>query len=284
MEAIRRRNDIIADVEQSLSRLSKNAPIKGADGGVQIPSRKEIARIIQALQQCLFPSYFDLDSSKGREALLYDIYGTLKQQISLAKALSDEGSTMDADSLCSAFIAALPEIYALLLKDVEAIYTGDPAAKSYEEVLISYPGFFAITIYRFAHALYRLGVPIIPRMMTEFAHEKTGIDIHAGAQIGEYFFIDHGTGIIIGETAVIGDHVKLYQGVTLGAKSFPLDENGNPVKNIKRHPQIGNRVIIYANATILGGDTFVSDDCVIGGNVWLTRSTVPGETVYYTKN
>ena len=159
----------------------------------------------------------------------------------------------------------------------------DPAAKSREEVILSYPGFYAISIFRIAHELYLLGIPYLPRMMTEFAHEKTGIDIHAGATIGDYFFIDHGTGIVIGETTVIGEHVKLYQGVTLGAKSFELDENGNPVKGIKRHPNIGNGVIIYANATILGGRTFIGDHCVIGANVWLTHSVEAGKTIAYNE-
>ena len=148
--------------------------------------------------------------------------------------------------------------------------------------MISYPGFYAITVFRIAHELYRLRAPLIPRIMTEYAHGKTGIDIHPGATIGEYFFIDHGTGIVIGETTVIGDHVKLYQGVTLGAKSFELDENGNPVKGIKRHPNIGNRVVIYANATILGGNTTIGDDSVIGGNTWLTHSVAPGSVIAYT--
>ena len=140
---------------------------------------------------------------------------------------------------------------------------------------MAYPGFFAIVVYRIAHVLYEMRVPIIPRIMTEFVHQKTGIDIHAGAKIGEYFFIDHGTGIVIGETTVIGDHVKLYQGVTLGAKSFPKDENGNPVKGIKRHPNIEDDVIIYAGATILGGDVTVGKGSVIGGNTWLTKSVPP---------
>ena len=169
----------------------------------------------------------------------------------------------------------------MLLKDVEALYEGDPAAVSREEVMICYPGFYAISIYRLAHELQLLEAPLIPRIMTEFAHEKTGIDIHPGATIGEYFFIDHGTGIVIGETTTIGNHVKLYQGVTLGARSFELDENGNPVKKIKRHPDIGNHVVIYANATILGGDTVIGDDCVIGGNTWLTHSVPAGSTVLY---
>ena len=179
------------------------------------------------------------------------------------------------------FIAQLPKVKNLLIKDIEAIYEGDPAAKCHQEVLICYPGFYAISIYRLAHELYILNVPLIPRIMTEYAHEKTGIDLHAGATVGEYFFIDHGTGIVVGETTTIGNHVKIYQGVTLGAKSFEVDENGNPVKDIKRHPDIGNNVVIYANATILGGNTKIGDNCIIGGNTWLTHSVEPGTTVYY---
>ena len=164
---------------------------------------------------------------------------------------------------------------------MEALYEGDPAAGSREEVMVTYPGFRAISIFRIAHELYVLDAPLIPRIMTEYAHERTGIDIHPGATVGEYFFIDHGTGIVIGETTTIGNHVKLYQGVTLGAKSFELDANGNPVKKIKRHPDIGNHVVIYANATILGGNTRIGDNCVIGGNTWLTHSVEPGTVVTF---
>ena len=146
--------------------------------------------------------------------------------------------------------------------------------------MLAYPGFEAISIFRLAHCLYELNVPLLPRMMTEYAHRNTGIDIHPGAEIGRYFFIDHGTGVVIGETCTIGDHVKLYQGVTLGAKSFEVDENGNPIKGIKRHPDIGSHVVIYAGATILGGQTRIGDNTTIGGNVWLTRSVPAGQTVY----
>ena len=186
-----------------------------------------------------------------------------------------------AQFICDTFFGRLPGIRSMLLKDVDALYEGDPAASCREEVMITYPGFRAISIFRLAHELYVLKAPLIPRIMTEYAHEKTGIDIHPGATVGEYFFIDHGTGIVIGETTTIGNHVKLYQGVTLGARSFELDENGNPVKNIKRHPDIGNHVVIYANATILGGDTVIGDNCVIGGNTWLTRSVAAGSVVTY---
>ena len=187
------------------------------------------------------------------------------------------------DEVVDTFIARLPEVRRMLETDTQAAYEGDPAARSPEEVILSYPGFYAISIYRIAHEFYVRKIPYIARLMTEFAHEKTGIDIHAGATIGEYFFIDHGTGIVIGETTTIGHHVRIYQGVTLGAKSFELDENGNPVKGIKRHPDIGNNCIIYANATILGGNTKIGDGVVVGGNVWLTHSVEPGKVVYYNE-
>ena len=182
--------------------------------------------------------------------------------------------------MVTAFFDALPGIAETLETDVQAAYDGDPAARSSEEIMLAYPAFEAISIYRLAHCLYALKVPLLPRMMTEYAHRNTGIDIHPGATIGRYFFIDHGTGVVIGETCVIGEHVKLYQGVTLGAKSFEVDENGNPIKGIKRHPNIGDHVVIYAGATILGGQTHIGEHTVIGGNVWLTGSVPAGQTVY----
>ncbi|MBQ6366749.1 MAG: serine acetyltransferase [Oscillospiraceae bacterium] len=176
-------------------------------------------------------------------------------------------------------IDALPGILQILKTDIRAGYEGDPAAKSIDEVILTYPAFQAISIYRMAHKLYEMQVPLVPRMMTEYAHRITGIDIHPGATIGPYFFIDHGTGVVIGETTTIGEHVKLYQHVTLGAKSFEVGEDGTLVKGIKRHPDIGDRVVIYAGATILGGNTKIGDDCVIGGSVWLTHSLPAGETI-----
>ncbi|MBO4366136.1 MAG: serine acetyltransferase [Clostridia bacterium] len=167
----------------------------------------------------------------------------------------------------------------MLEEDLQAAYLGDPAATGTDEVLLTYPGFSAICVYRIAHILYLQGTPILPRMMSEYAHRQTGIDIHPGASIGRRFFIDHGTGVVIGETATIGDDVKIYQHVTLGAKSFELGEDGNPVKGIKRHPDIGNHVVIYAGATILGGETVIGDHCVIGGSAWITKSVPPHEIV-----
>lgn len=188
-----------------------------------------------------------------------------------------------ADKALSAtrsFLDSLPAIQEMLQGDIQAAFDGDPAAKSNMEVVMSYPAIQAIATYRLAHHLYKHHVPLIPRIMTELAHSRTGIDIHPGAQIGKYFFIDHGTGVVIGETTTIGDHVKIYQGVTLGALSFPLDAEGKPVKGIKRHPDVRDHVTIYAEATILGGNTVIGEGSEIGGNVWLTKSIPPNSTVY----
>ena len=177
-------------------------------------------------------------------------------------------------------VEALPEVKRILEKDIQAAYDGDPAAKSLMEIVMSYPGLHAIAVQRIAHLLYEKDVALIPRVMSELAHSRTGIDIHPGARIGAGFFIDHGTGVVIGETCIIGRNVKLYQGVTLGALSFPKDEHGNPIKGIKRHPEVRDDVTIYAGATILGGDTVVGEGSVIGGNVWLTHSVPPNSKVY----
>ena len=249
------------------------------------PDRQEIVKVIHELQALLFPMAFRREyPNMADETLLSRALYRLRDQLTAAmrfQNLDEEAARAAADRICAGFAKRLPEIKRLLLLDVEALYEGDPAAGCREEVMITYPGFRAISIFRLAHELYALDAPLIPRIMTEYAHEKTGIDIHPGATVGEYFFIDHGTGIVVGETTTIGDHVKLYQGVTLGAKSFELDEHGNPVKNIKRHPDIGNHVVIYANATILGGDTVIGDNCVIGGNTWLTSSVEAGSVVAY---
>ena len=249
------------------------------------PDRQEVVKVIHELQALLFPLVYRREyPNMADETLLSQALYRLRDQLAAAlrfRMEAGEDAEAAAEEICAAFAERLPEVKRLLLLDVEALYEGDPAAVSREEVMISYPGFRAITIFRIAHELYLLKAPLIPRIMTEYAHERTGIDIHPGAKVGEYFFIDHGTGIVVGETTTIGDHVKLYQGVTLGARSFELDENGNPVKNIKRHPDIGNHVVIYANATILGGDTVIGDHCVIGGNTWLTRSVAAGSVISY---
>lgn len=177
------------------------------------------------------------------------------------------------------FFGGMEDIQTIIETDIIAAYEGDPAAESREEIILSYPAFEAIGIYRVAHRLFMMGVPLLPRMLAEYAHAQTGIDIHPGAIIGSHFFIDHGTGVVIGETTVIGSHVKIYQGVTLGAKSFEFNKEGEMIRGRKRHPNIGDNVIIYSGATILGGDTSIGDGCIIGGNVWLTHSVEPNKTV-----
>ena len=194
----------------------------------------------------------------------------------ITRILHGEGN---AEEFTAKLIAKLPEIRRVLWTDIIAAYQGDPAAKTPDEIILAYPAFTAISAYRVAHELYAMGVPLVPRIITEYAHRLTGIDIHPGATIGEYFFIDHGTGVVIGETSTIGNRVKIYQNVTIGAKSFDVAPDGTLIKGIKRHPDIGNDVVIYAGATILGGQTVIGDHCVIGGNVWLTHSVKSGRVV-----
>lgn len=216
---------------------------------------------------------------------VYGELGSCDQLASLQAELRGELELLcperSADEIVATFVAALPEVRHLVETDVTAAYEGDPAATSRMEVVMAYPGLYAVTIHRLAHVLYSLRVPIIPRIMSELAHSKTGIDIHPGATIGERFFIDHGTGVVIGETCQIGRNVKLYQGVTLGALSFDKDpETGALVKGVKRHPNVEDNVVIYAGATILGGQTTIGHDSEIGGNVWLKDSVPPNSRVY----
>lgn len=253
-----------------------------------MPSVDVLSEIVQLTRAILFPGYFG-DADVNSRTMLYHIGVNIDRLQVLLKMQIKAGlcfeNPMDASScsdleltvndIATGFIAQLPEIRNKLRTDVLAAYNGDPAAKSFGEVIFCYPSIRAISNYRIANALLRLGVPLIPRIVTEMAHSETGIDIHPGAIIGEYFTIDHGTGVVIGETAVIGANVKMYQGVTLGAKSFPLDENGNPIKGIQRHPRIGNNVIIYSNSTILGNIT-VGDGAVIGGNIWVDADVPAG--------
>ncbi len=244
-------------------------------GKVPVDYRCRAIRLMTLLRRAMFPDIFGTTSDGSEESCLWESAGILRQ------LLRDSGMEGNLDELICSYLATIPTLRDILCTDVQAAYEGDPAARSTTEIMLTYPAFEAISIYRLAHGLYQLGVPMLPRLMTEYAHKSTGIDIHPGATIGRYFFIDHGTGVVIGETCTIGEHVKLYQGVTLGAKSFELDENGNPVKGIKRHPDIGNRVVIYAGATILGGRTVIGDGCTVGGSVWLTHSLNPGETIVY---
>jgi serine O-acetyltransferase len=256
-----------------------------------LPSHAETVRMLDALQELIFPGYFGAQGLTGGslrlhvEARLLWLYETLTEQISRAinhgKTLGSECAVMEIEAAeCAAeFLSRLPGLRAVLATDVQAAYDGDPAANCLDEIIFSYPCIYAIMVYRVAHELYKLRVPLIPRHMTEHAHHRTGIDIHPGTRIGSRFFIDHGTGVVIGGTAIIGNNVKLYQGVTLGAFSFDKDASGQLIRNTKRHPTIEDDVIIYAGATILGGDTVIGRGSVIGGNVWLTHSVPPNTRV-----
>lgn len=234
-----------------------------------LPQR--VAHIIRHGMSVLHPCvYGELGSGRAAQDLADD----LRREIALLCP------DRDPDEVVGAFIARIDDVRRLVETDIDAAYDGDPAATSRMEVVMSYPGVYAVTIHRLAHELYALNVPVIPRVMSELAHSKTGIDIHPGAKIGERFFIDHGTGVVIGETTVIGRNVRLYQGVTLGGLSFTKDASGALVKGLKRHPNIEDNVVIYANATILGGETTIGHDSEIGGNVWLKDSVPPFSRVY----
>lgn len=257
-----------------------------------LPSGPTVERIVALCRALLFPGYFS-DSGITAAAVPYtigvdvhELTELLTEQIASAQCFAGGGNS-DLTDACSRpssaeialqFVESLPELRRLLHTDVQATYLADPAALSTREVIFCYPGLRATCNHRIAHCLHRLGVPILPRMISESAHRETGIDIHPAATIGESFVIDHGTGVVIGATAVLGHHVTIYQGVTLGAKSFVTDAENNPVKGLPRHPQIGNHVVVYSNASILGRVN-VGDGAVIGGNVWLTRDVAPGEKV-----
>ena len=257
--------------------------------GVNLPSQASVNQLAADCMHLLFPGYFEEPALTERELpalvdrLLVDIDRRLAAEIEkcLRFARGAEPAALARDHTAS-FLAQLPELRRIIKTDVDAAYAGDPAARSVEEIILAYPCVLAISLQRLAHVLYHLHVPLLPRMLTEYAHERTGCDIHPGAQLGSHFFIDHCTGVVIGETATVGAHVKLYQGVTLGAKSFEVDAEGHPIKGVKRHPDIGDHVTIYAHATILGGDTRVGAHSIIGSNVWLLRS-IPDESVAYFK-
>lgn len=269
------------DVRETLLEVSGRLQAAQTKSAANTGLKRQVKAILQSLRSAMFPGVFEdgvFAASAPDDIVisrsLLDAYellcGALRQVLPPAA---------DGEAAALELLRALPDIRAVLETDIQAAYEGDPAALGVKEIILAYPAFEAISIFRIAHRLWEMQVPILPRMMTEYAHRITGIDIHPGASIGRYFFIDHGTGVVIGETTTIGDHVKIYQGVTLGAKSFELGPDGKPVKGIKRHPDIGSHVVIYAGATILGGKTRIGDHCVIGGNVWLTRSIPAGETV-----
>ncbi|GHT31422.1 serine acetyltransferase [Bacteroidia bacterium] len=255
--------------------------------GQLMPSVKALHEIVLLARAILFPGYFgELNTQKEViphqiRADVIKLHSLLTDQIQAGlffycpEHTSCDDVRQQAREKAADFIDALPKIRELLITDVEAMYNGDPAATTYGEIIFCYPAIRAISNYRIAHELLLLGVPLIPRIITEMAHSETGIDIHPGAKIGTHFAIDHGTGIVIGETCIIGNHVQLYQGVTLGAKSFPLDDNGVPIKGILRHPIIEDNVVIYANATILGR-IIIGENSVIGGNMWITKDIPSG--------
>ncbi|MGI6567281.1 MAG: serine O-acetyltransferase EpsC [Limnochordia bacterium] len=254
-----------------------------------VPNREGILDLLQDLRSILFPGYFkpsrngyDVACKLEHLGVIYwrlagQIHRTLHSSCSHICETQDSACPVMEEScqLSMEFLQRLPAIQAKLIKDVQAAYDGDPAATGMSEIILSYPGIYAVTVHRLAHEFYKMGLVLIARIMSEHAHSCTGIDIHPGAEIGESFFIDHGTGVVIGETCIIGNNVKLYQGVTLGALSFPKDEKGELIRGTRRHPTIEDDVTIYAGATILGGDTVVGRGSVIGGNVWLIESVPP---------
>ena len=276
---------VIAEMAEELNKNYSDQKLFDLSLGERLPQKDEIIDFVDELRKVTFPGFF------GRENMAYAnkkyfaghklslLYDKLFRQIKVALSYKNDAKsyqeiTEDAQEKALGFIRRIPEVQALLCKDVEAEYNGDPAANSREEIIFSYPGLFAIFVYRYAHVLYQMKVPFIPRIMTEYAHGETGIDINPGANIGEYFFIDHGTGIVIGETTDIGNNVKIYQGVTLGALST---RKGQQLSGIKRHPTIEDNVVIYANTTILGGETIIGANSVVAGDTFVTKS-IPANT------
>ncbi|MFN7290288.1 MAG: serine O-acetyltransferase EpsC [Pirellula sp.] len=273
-------------------------------GHCPLPKYEVIVEILEDLKDILYPGFRRREGLHAGNVAYHvgDLVDRLHDRLTtqIARALmhadrvdsKDSGTNpcetkkdyeADGQQIAIALLERIPTLRETLAKDVEAAYEGDPSVRNRDEIIFCFPGLEAITVYRIAHELVHFGVPFIPRMMAEWAHKQTGIDIHPGARIGEYFFIDHGTGVVIGETCEIGDNVKIYQGVTLGALSFATDADGQLVRGAKRHPTIEDRVVIYANATILGGNTIVGHDSVIGSSVWVTSSVAPHSTVVLEK-
>jgi serine O-acetyltransferase len=283
--------EIVESVVATFTECSRTSHL----GHKPLPSREAVAQILRDLLDILYPGYWrkqnlhigNVEYHVGD--LIDGLHDHLTQQIARALrheqdcALAEARVDLDFEALAQQkaieLLKRLPDVRLELEQDVQAAFEGDPAAKSYHEVIFCYPGLEAVSVYRIAHELLLLGVPLIPRMMTEYVHTRTGIDIHPGARIKPGFFIDHGTGVVIGETCDIGRNVKLYQGVTLGALSFPRDADGNIIRGMKRHPTLEDEVVVYANATILGGDTVIGHHAVIGSNVWITQSVAPATVV-----
>ena len=282
----REKNEILDRINQALLKsYEHDYGINDAEDDT-MPCRAEVIDVTERLLEILFPGFDRAGAYPSTRVLLGDILRKLSDQIGRAMrrlkgdecAECVEECSGRSDSLAFKLLESLPELRAVLMADVESAYNGDPAARSYDEIILSYPGLKAIAIQRLAHVLFCAEVPLIPRMMTEYAHSETGIDIHPVATLGKGIFIDHGTGVVIGETAVLGNNVRIYQGVTLGAVSFPQNACGVLIKGLRRHPTIGNNVTIYSGASVLG-DITIGDDSVVGGNVWLTESLPPGTKI-----
>ena len=287
------------DTLQALLRSYETAGGINHLDGSNLPSEASVNQLAGDVMHLLFPGFFDTEPLRREnvvthtrqrlEAVQTRLRIDVEKSLRFARAADPTAALNSADPALRAgeivdrVLARLPELRRVVQTDVQAAYEGDPATRHVEEIILAYPCVLVISLQRFAHELYRLGVPLLPRMITEYAHERTGTDIHPGARIGEHFFIDHCTGVVIGETATIGHHVKIYQGVTLGAKSFEVDADGNPVKGVKRHPDVADHVTIYAHSTILGGDTRIGANSIVGANVWLLE-TIPENSIAYYKN
>ena len=278
MEKLERQIEYVVD--DILTDYQKGREIDQMEASRQ-PDKDAVIDVLEKLRRIVFPGYFREKNFRVYKAkhnlsmLIEDVMYNLSKQISLV--FQEDGRTEEqAKEVCLQFLKRIPQVRALVQTDLQAAYDGDPAATSMAEVVFSYPGLFAITVYRLAHELYLLNVPMLPRIMTEYAHSVTGIDIHPGATVGKFFFIDHGTGIVVGETTVIGDNVKIYQGVTLGGLST---RGGQSLRGKRRHPTIEDNVTIYANASILGGETVIGQGCVIGASAFITKSVPPCTTV-----
>lgn len=288
-------NTFYNTINNAVDAMSSEESLKGlfhqVRDDIPLPSNSELEEIVTLSRSVLFPGYFG-QSEISQETIKYHIGVALERLYHLLCRQVMAGLCFDVEEeaaftelhrksleITEEVISRLPEIRSILATDVEAAFNGDPAATSFGEIISCYPVIRTLTNYRLAHELHQLGVPLIPRMISELAHSETGIDIHPAAQIGHHFTIDHGTGVVIGATCIIGNNVKLYQGVTLGALSFPLDEDGNPIKGIPRHPILGNDVVVYSNATILGRIT-IGDRSVVGANCWVTESVKPDSKIY----
>jgi serine O-acetyltransferase len=279
LNSVNRRDEIARQLQEQSSRWFA--------GRACHPEPEQIQRMVEAMRWVLFPNYFRPAKQASVIACLDELHAVMAGQIHRAvyQKCIDSDATAEtrefANAKAEAVIEALPTIQQIMYDDVVETYNGDPAATSFDEVILTYPGLLALMVYRIAHVMFEQDIPLLPRMMTEYAHQLTGIDIHPGATLGRGIMIDHGTGIVIGETAVVGDHVKIYQGVTLGALYFPRDESGDMVRKTKRHPTVEDHVVIYANATVLGGDTVIGHHSVIGSNAWITESVPPYSKVLY---